>query len=332
MSDYIIHNIIFDVRRKLDFEKAEEPDRPVDKYPNYYMGKVIGKRGQELTLYRKRRGNVEESVPNCILRNEGGIALIRIHNRESQTRYDLPENSENEVKDCVGVNQDSYPFACVVIDYRDGKCQIAIGKDSGWDSKTETIRNSLQAYFVQNQFLQNLGINVAIKEKSISTKFVEFIDEQVMDKGDTIESFTFEYPNLKRQTTTRIPNALTGQIERLSNVLEIYDAISGVTTMKMGQDVDCDKLKQLSTVVTMCTDNAFELSVKFRKHGLYKCNESVVAKYDMNDVVISHFKDYTTPDMKTPEHEMEAWLDDVSDKIKEIEDKGRNEIPTKPKK
>ena len=153
-----------------------------------------------------------------------------------------------------------------------------------------------------------------------------------MDKGDTIESFTFEYPNLKRQTTTRIPNALTGQIERLSNVLEIYDAISGVTTMKMGQDVDCDKLKQLSTVVTMCTDNAFELSVKFRKHGLYKCNESVVAKYDMNDVVISHFKDYTTPDMKTPEHDMEAWLDDVSDKIKEIEDKGRNEIPTKPKK
>ena len=28
----------------------------------------------------------------------------------------------------------------------------------------------------------------------------------------------------------------------------------------MGQDVDRDKLKQLSTVVTMCSENAFDLS------------------------------------------------------------------------
>ena len=51
MSDYIIHNIIFDVKPKLDFEEAEERDKPIKKYPNYYLGKVIGKRGQELNLW-----------------------------------------------------------------------------------------------------------------------------------------------------------------------------------------------------------------------------------------------------------------------------------------
>lgn len=283
-------------------------------------------------MSRKRRGSGEESVPNCILRNEGGIALIRIHNKENQTRYDLPENSEDEVKDCVGVNQYSYPFAYVVIDYRDDKCQIAIEKTSNWDSKTDTIRNCLQDYFAQNQFLQNLGINVTVKEKTIATKFAEFIDGRVMDKGDIIESFTFEYPNLKRQTTSRIPNALTEQVNALSKFLETYDAISGVITTKMGQDVDRDKLKQLSTVVTMCSDNAFDLSVKFRDYGNYRCNENVIAKYEMNEIIISNFKDSVISDILDAYHDLETWLDDVFDKIKEIDEGTNNEIPTKPKK
>ena len=118
----------------------------------------------------------------------------------------------------------------------------------------------------------------------------------------------------------------------MSKFLESYGAVSGVTTTKMGQDVDRDKLKQLSTVVTMCADNAFDLSVKFRDFGNYRCNESVVAKYEMSDLVISYFKDFLTPDINSPEYDLEVWLDDVFDKIKKIEDNGGNEIPTKPKK
>ena len=97
MSEYIIHNVIFDVNRKLDFNGDEEQEKPIDKYPNHYLGKIIGKRGQELSLYRKRRGNDDEHVPNCVLRNECGIALIRIHNKENFTLYDLPESAGNEV-------------------------------------------------------------------------------------------------------------------------------------------------------------------------------------------------------------------------------------------
>lgn len=331
MSIYIIHNITFDVKRKIDFDKIEEPDKPIENYPNYYLSKVIGKRGQELPLWRKRRGSCEESVPNCILRNEDGIALIRIHNKENQTRYDLPENSEDEVKDCVGVNQNSYPYAYVVIDCRNDRCQIAIEKNSSWDSKTDTIRNCLQDYFTQNQLLQNIGINVTIKEKTIATKFAEFIDQRVIDHKDIVESFTFEYPNLKRQATTRIPEALTEQITALSKFLEIYGGTSGEITAKMGQDADSDKMKQLATVVTMCSDNAFELSVKFKDYGQYKCNDSIIAKFEMNDIVINHFKNCDKPDMKTPEHDMEAWLDDVFNRIKKIEKKGYA-IPSKPKK
>ena len=333
MSEYIIHNVIFDVNRKLDFNGDEEQEKPIDKYPNHYLGKIIGKRGQELSLYRKRRGNDDEHVPNCVLRNECGIALIRIHNKENFTLYDLPESAGNEVIDCVGVNQSSYPFAYVVVDYRGTQCQIAIEKTSNWDNKTDCIRNCLQEYFVRHHFLRNLGIKVEnVKEKTIATKFTEFIDERIIDEGDTIESFTFEYPNLKRRPTSQIPETLTEPINALSKFLEVYDAVSGVTTTKMGQDVDCDKLKQLSTVVTMCAQNAFDLSVKFRNFGHYKCNESIVAKYEMNEIVISNFKDSLKSDIIDTYHDLETWLDDVLDKIKKIDENRHHEIPTKPKK
>lgn len=333
MSEYIIHNVIFDVNRKFDFNGDEEQGKPTDEYPNHYLGKIIGKRGQELPLYRKRRGNGDEYVPNCVLRNESGIALIRIHNKENFTLYDLPESAGNEVSDCVGVSQSSYPFAYVIVDYRGNQCQVAIEKTSNWDSKTDCIRNCLKEFFGQNQFLLGLGIKVEdVREKTIATKFAEFIDERIIDEGDTIESFTFEYPNLKRRTTSDIPEALTEQINTLSRFLESFDAVSGVITTKMGQDVDRNKLKQLSTVVTMCSRNAFDLSVKFRNFGHYKCNEGVVAKYEMNEIVISNFKDSLKSDTIDIYHDLETWLDDVLEKIKKIEEGRHHEIPTKPKK
>ena len=118
----------------------------------------------------------------------------------------------------------------------------------------------------------------------------------------------------------------------LSQFLETYDAVSGVITTKMGQDVDRDKLKQLSTVVTMCSQNAFDLSVKFRDYGHYKCNESVVAKFEMNEIVISNFKDSLKSDIIDIDHDLASWLDDVLERIKKIEEGRHNEIPTKPKK
>ncbi len=324
MSDYIIHNIGLTVSPQLDFGQQEEADKPVAKFPNYYLGKIIGEKGNELSLNRTRRGSGEEHVPNCVLRNEDGIALIRIHNKEDLVIVNLPEDA---VEDCDVEPKSSYPFAYVVVDYRDGKCQLAIEKTSAWDSKTTTIRNCFESFF-NEKLSDSLGITTNLKEKTESTEFEQFIDERTIDHGDVIESFTFQYVNIKRNPTARIPDSLTEQMKMMSSVLEMYDAISGTTTMKMGSAVDTTKLKQLSTVVTMCSDNAFDLIVKFKDYGDYTCNESIIAKYPMNDAVISLYKDFVTPDVHTVDFDLRLWLDDVFTRIN-----GKNDgkqIPTKP--
>ena len=101
MSEYIIHNIGLTVVPQFDFDENEEKDKPVSLFPNFYLGKIIGKKGSELSINRTRRGEGEEHIPNCVLRNENGIALIRIHNKENLTIYDLPDSTEKEVQDCI---------------------------------------------------------------------------------------------------------------------------------------------------------------------------------------------------------------------------------------
>ena len=328
MSEYIIHNIGLTVVPQFDFDENEEKDKPVSLFPNFYLGKIIGKKGSELSINRTRRGEGEEHIPNCVLRNENGIALIRIHNKENLTIYDLPDSTEKEVQDCIGTSQYSYPYAYVIVDYRNERCQIAIEKSSAWDRNTKTIRNGLEIFF-NDKLYSSMGIHTTIKEKTIRTQFEDFIDCRTIDYGDIIEEFTFKYVNTKHCPTTRIPKELTEEMEMRSKILETYGALSATTTMKLGTGTKTDKLKQLSAVVGYSSDNAFDLVVKFRNYGEYTCNENIIAKYPMNDIVISNYREYRTPEIETSDFDLTKWLDEVFYKVKERKDD--KEIPTKPK-
>lgn len=290
MSEYIIHNIGLTVVPQFDFDENEEKDKPVSLFPNFYLGKIIGKKGSELSINRTRRGEGEEHIPNCVLRNENGIALIRIHNKENLTIYDLPDSTEKEVQDCIGTSQNSYPYAYVIVDYRNERCQIAIEKSSAWDRNTKTIRNGLEIFF-NDKLYSSMGIHTTIKEKTIRTQFEDFIDCRTIDYGDIIEEFTFKYVNTKHCPTTRIPKELTEEMEMRSKILETV--------------------------------------VKFRNYGEYTCNENIIAKYPMNDIVISNYKEYRTPEIETSDFDLTKWLDEVFYKVKERKDD--KEIPTKPK-
>ena len=321
MSDYIIHNIqLTRSNERLDFEAAESPSE--------YLGNLIGQKSNKLTLFRTRHGKGKEEIENCVLRNEGGIALIRIHNKENLTIYGLPKQQDNAPNECIAVSQESYPYGYVVVDYRDGRCQIAIEKTSAWDSNTVTIRNSLEDFF-KSKLLTHRGIDVEIKEKYIATEFEQFIDERTIDYSDIIETFTFEFVNIKRSPTVRIPEKLTEQMELMSQMLEYYHAISGTTTMKMGEEPDKEKIKLLATVVSTCADNAFNLKVKFRDYGEYTCNENILARFQMNELVIKNYMNHITPDIRTKEHDLETWLDEVFEEVRRCRDDKK--IPTKPR-
>ena len=192
----------------------------------------------------------------------------------------------------------------------------------------ELKKNNIE-YFFNEKLYSSMGIHTTIKEKTIRTQFEDFIDCRTIDYGDIIEEFTFKYVNTKHCPTTRIPKELTEEMEMRSKILETYGALSATTTMKLGTGSKTDKLKQLSAVVGYSSDNAFDLVVKFRNYGEYTCNENIIAKYPMNEIVISNYKEYMTPEIETSDFDLTKWLDEVFYKVKERKDD--KEIPTKPK-
>lgn len=97
---------------------------------------------------------------------------------------------------------------------------------------------------------------------------------------------------------------------------------------KVQQSVCSDCVTYVKSRIKFNTFNTFN-NVKFRNYGEYTCNENIIAKYPMNDIVISNYKEYRIPEIETSDFDLTKWLDEVFYKVKERKDD--KEIPTKPK-
>ena len=99
----------------------------------------------------------------------------------------------------------------------------------------------------------------------------------------------------------------------------------------MGENANTENLKKLAYVVSKSDDKDFDLLVKFQKYGTYSCKEGVVAKFPMNDIVVSNYKDFEKPEANIPEHDMVSWLDSTYKNIIDLEENNGCQIHKKPK-
>ena len=92
MSDYIIHNIKLSVNSQLelDFDELVEKDKPVDRFPNYYLGKIIGGKGRAAALRRKEKLHLPERHDSKRLQQQSHLQAAR-RQVERQGQHTHPE-------------------------------------------------------------------------------------------------------------------------------------------------------------------------------------------------------------------------------------------------
>jgi hypothetical protein len=96
-------------------------------------------------------------------------------------------------KDYKELKESSYPFCHVVIDNREGVCQMAIEQASAFDGNPDKVRDILQES-IQRE-LTEMGIKFEIRPKMKVKNFWEMVEEQRSVKKDVIKKVVFEFPN-----------------------------------------------------------------------------------------------------------------------------------------
>lgn len=292
----------------------EEPGKPVRECPNYYLGRFIGTVGNELKIFRKRRGGEMEFIPNYVLYNENGIAVIRLHKVEKIQLTRLPD-ADGDVRNCNQEEETDYPPSMVIIDYRSQRYQMAIERSEAWNYNTQQIGDSLAECF-NSFFKSHFGLELTISEKSIATKCEEFIDERLMTQKDAITSFTVSYANeLRVCSDNRIPEELTPLINAWSTQLEFFGLLKGKSTLDVNDNLKTEKLKVLSKAVSYCCGNGMDLSIDFRDYGRYRFNEEIQARFTLNELALTTFINRAIPEMHTVAHDLVMWLDDVYERV-----------------
>lgn len=313
MSNYTLHNILFIGDPRADFDGIQEPDKPVRKYPGFYLGRLIGPRGNELKLLRTRQGKGDEHVPNRVLRNDGGIAVIRVHNVEHVMLTRLAAQDIEQLNECRTDEETSYPFCYVVLDCRHGKCQLAIEHSSSWGGETNTLRHCLEKCF-DSYFKLHFDMKVEVREKMIATQCEQFIDHRIYECNDWPEAFAFQYrcrePGMEAYNQ-RNPGMLSELFDHLNRVYDWLGADGGHTSANLRQDFGQENMRRMMAVASFCSDNGYELSVRFRDYGEYQCNEEIRARFELNDLAILNYIHLAIPEQHTSTFDLEAWLDEV---------------------
>lgn len=313
MSNYTLHNILFNGDPRADFDGIQEPDKPVRTCPEYYLAKLIGPKGNELKLWRTRQGKGEEPVPNRVLRNDGGIAVIRIHNMEHVMLTRLAGKDIEQLNECPTDEEVSYPFCFVVVDCRHGKCQLAIERSSNWGSETATLRRSLEKCF-DSYFKLHFDMKVEVREKMIATRCEQFIEHRIYDCHDLPLSFTYQFrctePGMEAYNR-RVPELLSKPFEYLNAYFNCSGSKSGYTTNDIDEGGFLQTKGFMMAVASYCCDNGYDFLMNFRDYGEYKCNEEIRARFELNDLALLNYINKAIPEQHTSAFDLEVWLDEV---------------------
>lgn len=238
-------------------------------------------------------------VNNVQLKN-----LVRRKGKNAQGQDVYEDESEN-----------SYPYSHVVVDLRPEYLQIAIEKTPAW-SNTDKLADVLQESF--NRLMSSRwGVSVSISARMEPTKFWDYVHKQVYDNGDYIKkiSFSFKNPKLARSAAGISKNS---RLKQMARVAEMSGAIKSFYTMYFHKNIDkkkfSEKNRDLSEMVTLCGDKAYDLTVNFAKVKLYKSDEAVKACFPLPNNYLHAFS-YNAVNINNT-LDLIDWLDEIDKQIK----------------
>lgn len=277
MPQFVIYKYDFKLGEKT-LLSADTNESALDKAQTHF-GKLFD--GKQLNLYKMEKNNTEsELYKNDIFCTRNGVTLMTVCNRKEVSIW----------KDYKELKESSYPFCHVIIDNRDGVCQMAIEQASAFERDPDKVRDILQESI--QRVLTELGIVFEIRPKLKVKKFWEMVEEQRTVKKDVVKQVTFEFPNPDRQKGLDTSVAMTDRLRFLSSLAESLGAAKGTLryddASERGLQIERTS-EDLAQMVSLCCNNAYNIMVKFKNMGVYRYGDLVRAVYDISEKELADF-------------------------------------------
>lgn len=187
---------------------------------------------------------------------------------------------------------ESHPGCYVVIDNRPDVCQIAIEKNSAFDSNTDKVVKYLNRTFKNH--LAEYGLKIVIKRKYQAKKFKELIRDRIIKQNDSVKKVVWEFPNPDKVKGIDATQQMKGRLEGLQLFVKASNVLKGKLTLtgskKSPIDVDDDTIEDWALIIALSAQNNYKLSYYFYNSPMISFKDVAYAIATINNKYIRDFE------------------------------------------
>lgn len=184
-----------------------------------------------------------------------------------------------------------HPGCHVIFDNREGVAQLAIERSESFGNNPDKVRDLIQEALCKA--FSRFELTVEVRAKMREREFWDMVDDQREQFKDPIKKVVFDFPNPDK---VKPVDASAGALERLA----LLNALTTATNAAKGSlNLMSDKEKvielqrtteDIAHLVTLCSNNGYDIAVHFKHYGVYRYGRSVKALDSIKKEMIDEFR------------------------------------------
>ena len=260
------------------------------------------------SLFYKKTGKKAIDMANEIIGNllHDGLTVVGKKKKQDQPLKSLKLTEHENVFTWVLCNVkditqyeghekntlESHPGGFVIVDNRPDVCQIAIEKNSAFDSDTDKVIKYLKRAF--NSHLSDYGLRIVISKKWQAGEFKKLIHERIVKHNDSVKKVVWEFPNPDKVKGVDATEQMKNRLEGLKLLTQATKALKGKLTLTGSKgnplDIDDEKIEDLAQIIALSAQNNYKLSYHFFKTSTINFKDVAYANASIDNKVIRDFE------------------------------------------
>jgi uncharacterized protein YhfF len=255
-------------------------DTPEDCFGSFFKSQVVvlpvvKSSGRGKTL----KTEVEMYHGDVSAERDGVILLTLENNKEKHTIVHKKDE-----------RHEHHPFCHVVIDNRRGRQMMAIEKSAAFDGKPQKVSAILEKALADKLRPYGYGLSVSSFRRD-RREFWTVVNDMRSKFDDDVKQVRLDWTGRDAEGDSGKSDVLS----LLTAMAKKADSMAAVMLYRNDGEVKLERLSEdMNNLADICLrQKVYDLTVKFRKFGLYRFGADIKAQFGIEDETIDHFENGT---------------------------------------